>query len=509
MNVKESFKNSISSFIGYIVAVVIGFIAQAIFIKILGTEYLGLNGLFTNIISMLGIVELGVGSAIIYNLYKPMEKGDKETVKSLMAFYKKAYNVIAVVVLFIGLILIPFLPSIIDYSKVTININITLVYVLFLIDIVCSYLLSYKRSILYADEKSYIINLLHMTYLIALNFVQLFFLYLTKNYYLYLIIKIIMRILENVAITSIVDKHYSYVNEEAESLDKKISDDILKKIKALFFHKIGGFIISGTDNIVISKYLGLMAVGLYANYYLVISSLNSLFGQVINALTPSIGHMLVKEDKEKSYNVFKKIRFLNFWIATFSGVGLLIVMDPFIKIWLGEKYLLNKLVLYVLVFNYYQKMMRYTYSDFKEAAGIYYEDRFVPLVESTMNIVFSIIFVKIMGLPGVFLGTIISGLALWCYSYPKYVYKKLFNRNYFNYFIETISYIILFILIAFISNYITNKIIVTSNFLQVIINILIALIIPNIIIIVLFNKTENFKYFENLFKKGLKKFKKA
>ena len=191
MRTKNSIKNVIAAMLSNIITIVIGLIAQAVFIKILGIEYLGLNGLFTNIISMLGIVELGLGNAIIFNLYKPLALNDTETIKSLMKFYKKSYILIASVVLIIGLVIIPFLPLLIE--KVTVNINIVGIYLLFLIDIVCSYLLSYKRSIFYADQKNYYVSIIHIGYTILLNLSQLVILFFTKNYYLYLAIKIIIR----------------------------------------------------------------------------------------------------------------------------------------------------------------------------------------------------------------------------------------------------------------------------------------------------------------------------
>lgn len=497
MRKKNSFKNMITSLIANIISIIIGFIAQVVFIKTLGTEYLGINGLFTNIISMLGIVELGVGSAIIYNLYQPIEKKDKETIKSLMNFYQRAYHIIAIIVFILGVILIPFLGFFI--GEVNVDINLQLVYLLFILDIVCSYLLSYKRSILYANQKNYIVNIVHMLYLLVLNVVQLFILYFTRNYYLYLVAKIVLRILENVVITLIVNKKYKYLREnKKQKLDKEIEKDIYKKVKALFFHKIAGYVISGTDNIMISKFLGITMVGLYSNYYLIINSIQTLFGQAITALTPSVGSLLVTESKEKVYDVFKKVRFVNFWIACFTATAILVIVQPFIKIWVGSRYLLNNMVLYVLVFNFYMTMMRYSYMTFKEAGGIFYEDRFVPLIESILNIVFSCLLVNVFGLSGVFMGTIISGLALWCYSYPKYVYKNLFDRQYKDYIKETIGYIFLFILIAGFSYFISFFFIVQSNVLQVIVNIFISILIPNLLILLMFYKTEQFNYFKNL-----------
>ena len=505
--VESSIKNSICAMASNITAILIGIIAQIFFIKILGIEYLGLNGLFTNIISMLGIIELGMGSAIIYNLYRPMATGDSKTINSLMRFYKKAYNIITIIVLIIGLSITPFIDFFIE--KITIDINIYLVYVLFILDVVCSYILSYKRSILYADQRNYVINLVHMGYLVILNVFQLLFLMITKNYYIYLIVKIVMRLLENIVITVIVNANYKYLNvKNADPLDKEIENDIFTKIKALFFHKMGTFIVTGTDNIIISKFLGLAIVGLYYNYYLIINAVNVLFGQAITAITPSVGHLLIEDNKEKNYNTFKKLRFINFWISTFTGTAILVIMQTFIQAWLGKQYLLPEIVLFVLVINFYQKMMRSSYITFKEAAGIYYEDRFVPIIESLLNIIISVVFVQIIGLAGVFIGTIVSGLLLWAFSYPKFVYKKLFERSYLNYAKETIGYILLFVGISFFTYLISMQITVSNIFVQLVMQAVIGLIIPNLIIILLFFRTENFKYLlelKNNFKQKIRK----
>ncbi|MCI9585765.1 MAG: oligosaccharide flippase family protein [Bacilli bacterium] len=500
MRTKNSIKNSLLSFLANLIAIIIGFIAQNFFITILGTEYLGINGLFTNIVTMLGIAELGIGTAIIYNLYKPLANNDTKTIKSLMQFYKKAYRIIALIIFLIGILIMPFLPLLIN--GLTIDININIIYFLFIFDIICYYLNAYKRSILYADQKNYIVNITHMIYLVLLNILQLGILYYTKDYYIYLIIKIIMRILENLVLSIIVNKKYNYLNDKnVNALDKNLEKDIIKKVKAIGIHKASGLLISGTDNIIISKFIGIITVGLYSNYYMIINAVQTLFGQAITALTPSVGNLLISESHKKRYDTFKKIRFANFWIACITSIALLIIITPFITIWLGDKFLLEQTVLIVLVFNFFQNMMKYSYICFKDAAGIYYEDRFIPIIESLLNIILSIIFVKIFGLVGVFLGTIISGLIIWCYSYPKYIYKNLFNRTYLSYAKETLGYILLFIITCIIT-YLFSSIFGFNNiYITLIINILICLTIPNIILFITFHKTDNFKYYITKIKK--------
>lgn len=502
---KSSFKNMITAVSSNVLTIIVGLVAQAVFIKILGSEYLGLNGLFSNVISMLGIVELGMGSAIIYNMYKPIAEEDHEKINSLMQFYKKSYRIITLIISIIGIMIIPFIKYIVDIESVTVGINVYLVYILFLLETICSYILSYKRSMLYADQKEYITNIIHMGYTILVNTMQLTFLYFTHDYYLYLIIKVMMRLVENIVISSYVNRRYSYLlDNNVTKLDSKTEKDIFQKIRALFFHKIGTFIVSGTDNIIISKYLGLVTVGLYSNYYMIINAVQTVINHIIQATRASVGNLLVTESKTKQFDIFNKIRFVNFWISCFSSICIFVIMDSFITIWIGYKFVLPTKVLLVLVINFFIVSSRSTYGAFKEAAGIFYEDRFVPIIESLLNIVLSIIFVKKFGLMGVFMGTIGSGLVLWCYSYPKYVYNKLFGRKISDYMKETIYYFIIFILIAGFTYSLAILISFDNVYLQFISNVLIALIVPNVIMLLLFSKDENFKYFINMLK-GLKK----
>lgn len=500
----NSIKNSISAITLNIVMMVIGFVSQAIFIKILGAEYLGLNGLFSNILTMLSIFDLGIGNAIVYKLYKPIAKKNIEKIKSLMKFYKKSYNIIAIIIFTVGLLIIPFLPFIV--GEVNIDINITYIYMLCLLSTVSSYVITYKRSLIYANQNNYIINIVHMFIILLLNIFQIILLYVTKNYYLFLIIKIAMQLLENIIINIIANKLYPYLKEKnVKKMSKNDEKAIFVKIKALIFHKIGTILVQGTDNIIISSIFGVITVGLYSNYYMIINAINVLAANIISSAIASIGNLLVTESKEKVFNIFRKVRFLNFWLATYTSISLLLIIQPFIVIWVGKEYLLSVPVLIVLIFNYYQKLMRRTYGAFKDAGGIWVEDRYIPIIESMLNIVLSIIFAKLFGLAGVFIGTIASGLILWCYSYPKFVYKKLFNRSYKDYAKETLGYILLFIVISIITFIVSLCLKVNNNWLQVIVNTILCLILPNLLLYLLFRKNDNFMYYENLIKKIVKK----
>lgn len=503
MRTTKSLKNMVLAIISNIITIFVGFVMQTVFIKTLGTEYLGVDKLFLNIISMLSIVDLGLGTAIIYNMYEPVESNNIKKIKSIMQFYKKAYRVITLLVGIIGIALIPFLGLIVN--DVTINENITIIYILFLLDMICSYIMSYKRSIFYADQKNYVIIISRICYLTIMNSLLLVVLLTIKNYYLYLIIKVIMRLFENIAISMIADRKYPYLKDkDIVPLENDIKDDIFLKIKGLLFHKIGSFLVLGTDNIIISGFLGVVQVGYYSNYRIIINSVLETINQGFSAITSSIGNLLIKDNREKSFNIYKKIDFLNFWISSFCTICIFIIIESFIRVWLGEEFILSKLVLVVLVLNFYLSSIRSPMNSFKEAAGIFHEDRFIPIVESIINIVASIVFLKYFGLAGVFMGTILSGLVLHLYSYPKFVYKNLFNKSYLDYLKRFIEKLLIMIITLGITYCVSGLFVVENYVVQLIINIVVCLIVPNVIYWFIFYRSEEFEYLKKLFFKQLK-----
>lgn len=496
----NSIKNTSASIISNAITILLGFFVQTVFIKTLGKEYLGINSLFSNIVSMLSVAELGIGSAIIYNLYEPIANGNKEKIKSLMQFYKRTYHIIAIVVFMIGILIIPFLNKIIGKTTIEYK-EILIIYLLFISDATISYLLSYKRSIFYASQKNYYVLLIHIFSITLTDILQIILLLKTKNYYIFLIVKNIFRLLENIIITFLANRKYVYINEKCQKLDNDTKNDIVKKVKALFFHKIGTFVVSGTDNILISIYFGVGIVGLYSNYRLILSAIVTLIGQCFSNLNASIGNLLIENNKEKNYAIYRKINFLNFWISSFSSIAILCLMEDFIKIWVGTEYLLPFSVLVALCINNYWQTMRGTIAAFKEAAGIYYEDRFVPLIESLVNIIFSIIYIYIAGIAGVFIGTIISNFVLYLYSYPKLVYSKIFNKRYRDYMYEIFKYFFIALVTGFITYFIVKGVVINNEILKFLIDIIICLIIPNVIYVIIFNKTEEYEYFKKLLKK--------
>ena len=501
---KNSIINLACSLGGQILGLLANFISRIFFIKILGSEYLGLNGLFTNVLTLLSLSELGIGTAITYSLYKPLADKDEEKCKMLMQLYKKIYTIIGIVIFILGVVLIPVLPYLINDMPDNIN-NINLIYMLFVLNTAVSYLCSYKRNLIIADQKIYITNLYHYAFYILLNIVQIIYLVITKEYIGFLVLQVLSTFLENVFISKKADKMYPYLKEKDKiPLDKKTKKELVTNTKALMLHKVGGVVVNSTDNILISAFVGLKAVGLYSNYYVVIAALNLVYTQIYSSLTASVGNLCTGKDTEKEYNVFKKINFLTFWIYCFSAICLVTLFNPFITIWLGKDYLFGIGVVLVLAVNFYITGMRKSVLTFKEATGLFKNDQYKCIVEALINLVASIALALKFGVVGIFIGTLISSITA-CVGVEAYVlFKNEFKKSTKYYFKDYFKYLLITIILGLITYFTCN--LVTGNiYLVFIIKTLICLSIPNLILLVLFRKTEEFNYFKDLIFSKLKK----
>lgn len=505
MRMKNSIKNSIFSMMCVAVTIVVGLFAQSIFLRVLGTEYNGIKSLCSNILSVLGVAELGFGSAIVFGLYRPIAENNKKEIKAYLRFYKNVYTAIAFVILAMGLIILPFVPVLV--GEVSVDVNVYIVFFLFLLDTFFSYLLTYKRSMLYADQRNYVLNVINIIFVVVLNVAEMMILLFTGSFYLYLCCKFAFTVLENLAIHQIVNNNYSYLKNlgDSERLSDEKRNEIISKVKGLFFHKIGIFVINGTDNIVISLTdgLGITYVGLYSNYNLILTYVNRLFGNMYSAMTASVGNLLVDGDRDKARGIYKSMLLMNSWIYGFCTISIYLLMGDFIQIWIGREYLLSDFVLLVLAINFYIQGMRKTSITFKEAAGIYYEDRFVPILESILNLVTSIILANVVGLAGVFIGTIISASLLYFYSYPKFVYKKVLGGDYGEFAWTHLKHLFFFICIFLVLKYILIWIEAGNLWTNFILKGIFVFLMTNILYLSIYWKDKDFQYFKEYFRKVL------
>ena len=504
MRTEKALKNAISSLASYIVLALLGFIIQRVLKDSMGAEYLGISGLFTNIISSLSVIELGFGSAIIVNMYRPVAENNTDEIIALLQFYKKVYAIIAGVVFFAGMCILPFVDIII--GETTVPIPTKSIFLLYLVDVVASYLLTYKRSILYANQKSYYITWIHMVVVIITNIMQIVFLITTKNYFIYLAISIVLRFIENIVINCIIDKIYPYVNQKGSHLlSQKIKDDIKKKVFGLVFHKTASFVVFGTDNIIISMVpgLGIIMVGIYSSYSMITTKLTALIDSIFSSITAGVGNLLIEENQEKSYNMFKNFQFINTWIYVFFSISFYYISFPFIELWMGKEFVMDEATVLVIAINLFVGGLRASFGTFKNAAGIFYEDRYIPLFEALINIIVSIPLALVLGLKGVLIGTICSNMLLYLYSYRKFVYGLIFGKGAYVYFKDLLKCIFVYIIVFSLTACVMYFIHFESAWIQLIIVALICLVVPNMIIILLYHGTDEFAFFKSLFNKFL------
>jgi O-antigen/teichoic acid export membrane protein len=491
MRTRNSVKNISVAIFGQIFGILITFIARIVFVKTLPTEYLGINGLFTNILSILSLADLGISSAIVFSLYKPLADKDETKIKALMRFYSKAYKIVGVIVLLLGLLIYPFLDFIIK-DKQEIN-NIGIFYLLFLANSVISYFYAYKRTIIIADQKNYIATIYRYSCFFILNIVQIILLLLTKNFLFFLLAQITFTLVENVLVSKRADKLYPFIKNNHEKLDKETKGVILKNIWALSYHRVGGILVSSTDNIIISSMVGLYYVGLYSNYILITMAVSMVIGQIFASLASSVGNLNAVESKAKSFSIFNTIQFVNFWMLYFSSICLIVLLNPFISIWIGREYLLDFSTVLFIVINFFVTGMRKTVLIFKDSFGLFWHDRYKSIIEAIINLIASLILAKQFGMVGVLIGTFISTMTTCFWVEPYVLYKHGFNKRIKEYFINYSINIIIATTVGVLT-YITSQYFFNEyNLVNFIGKLAICIIIPNVIFILLYYRNNEFK----------------
>ena len=499
MRTKNSIKNISVGIFTQVIMTVLGFISRKVFLDNLDVTYLGLNGLLTNVLSMLGLLEAGIGSSIVYSLYRPLAENDEYKVTALMQLYKKSYKILAIIVCIISLALYPLIIE--AMSNSTSISNMSIVYMVFVAKNILSYLYSYKWCIINADQKSYIIGKRNLIFNIITTVMKIIILSLTKNYILFLLVDVFIMIIQNISNGYVVDKLYPYISSKEDcKIDEKTYSDIIKNVKALFLHKIGGFCVFGTDNLLISWFINVGTVGIYSNYTMIIGQLINLVSPIINGIGNSVGNLLVTEGSEKNYEVFRISYLVNFWIYSFVVIFLYNLLNPFIIWWLGEQYLLDLPTLVVILINCYISGMRCSIEIFKTKAGIFTQDKYAPLIEAILNLSTSIILVKYLGLAGIFLGTTISTMCIVFWNMPRLVYKNVFRKPLLEYFKIYSIYVILTLVTGYITTLVCTSLVLGTTFISLVMRGIICVSIPNIVYIIVFYKTKEFQEILNIVK---------
>lgn len=441
--------------------ILLSFVSRTVFIKILGAEYLGINGLFTNILTILSFAELGVGSAIIFNMYRPIAEGDKAKLRSLMRLYQKAYIAIGCFILVMGILLLPCINFFIA-EKPNIPENLSIIYVLFLINAASSYFFLYKRSIITADQRDYIAVVIEQIVTFIRTIVQILILVLFRKYILYLVIQVIGTIVSNALIANKADRLYPFLKEKADPLSSGEKKQIFTNIKALVIYRLGSVVLNGTDNLIISSMLGVIPVGLTSNYLLITTTFNSLLVKIKDAFVASIGNLNATENSEKSYNIFKKLLMLCFWLYGLCAVGIILLGSDFIELWIGNDYILPEIVVVSIALSFYESGVHFAAYTYRTTLGYFVEGRFAPLCAAILNIVLSVLLCKLCGLSGIFFATVISRSLTFGIIDPYLIYSKSFHKPLIEYYKQYGGYLILHVIITLICKVSINLVAITG-----------------------------------------------
>ncbi|MGL5352212.1 MAG: lipopolysaccharide biosynthesis protein [Clostridium sp.] len=502
MRTKNAIKNIGMSLFSQIVILILGFVSRKVFIDNLGAEYLGVNGLLTNVLSMMVLIEGGIGISIVYNLYKPLAENNKDEIIALVQLYKKAYKILALIMLIISCGLYPLLGFIMKSDEPIKGMFI--VYVIFVAKNIISYVNAYKWALINADQKGYVLARSNLIFQIITTISKIMILIVTKSYIVFLLIEVTIFILQNITNTIIVYKRYPYLREKTKySIDGNTKENINKNVRAMFLHNIGGYLVFSTDNILISTFISVKAVGLYSNYTMIIGQLAGLLSHIIDGIGAGVGNLIAIEGEEKTYSIFQISYFVSFWIYSFSTIFLYVLLQPFINWWIGDGYLLDEFTFIIILVNFYLNGMRGPIATFKNKGGMFVQDKYVPLIEGLINLIGALILIKYLGLVGVFLGTTISTLVTVFWNQPRIVYKNLFKVSVKSYFIKYTIYILITIFTGTITVVVCNLLIRGDSFASLIGRGIICVSIINLIYILIFFKTKEFKAILNLLQNNL------
>lgn len=498
---KNSALNFASGFLGRMLAILLNFAVRTIFIYCLNEAYLSVNGLYSNILTVLSLAELGFGSAMVYRMYAPVAVKDYQKAAALLQFYKKIYIIIGVVIFFLGLCVIPFMDYIIK-DKPDIS-GLTLYYILFLVNTSISYWFSsYKASVLYADQKEYIKTNVQNTMAILQSGLQIVLLLLFRKYLLYLLIQLAGNIFLNLYVAHLVDKRYPEIQTyQGASLSAEERVQIRKDTEALVLSRFGHVALNGTDNIIISAVVGVLWVGRLSNYTLICDSVTSVLCQITAAITGSLGNFFATEDKHAGYALFKKVEFLNFWLYGFSFIALVTLLDPFVQIWAGERFVLGLPISVAIAINFFVAGYMNTLWVFRSTIGLFKQGKFRPILVAILNIILSIFLGKLWGVFGVLFATFLSRAAISLWYDPLILHRYGFEVSCKPFFARYFRRVLL--LTAILIVMLTIRYVVLSSATTVLrfaVMTIVTAIVPNAIFWLAYHRCEEYAYFRSIVK---------
>lgn len=503
MRTKLFIKNSIVILVTKVLCYLAEFVARTVLIRTLPMEYVGVTGLFSNILTVLSLSELGFGTVLVYSMYAPIAQNDEEKLLALTNFYKKVFRIIAMLVGIIGAAVTPFLPYIIKDSP---NVpGLSLFYLLYLANTVLSYTFTYRQSLFLADQKMYITNFYSNLLHIARTATQVILLVTFHSFTLYLLVQLPFTLYTNLLLSYKAKKAYPFLNTEKHpSLSSDEKKSIFKNVYAMFYHRLGYTIANSTDNLLISFFLGLTAVSQNSCYTLLVTFLKSVINPLFSSLNSGVGNYYATKTREETCSLFHLLYFAGFWFYTFCTISFFLLVNPFISFVWGDTFLFPLPVTLLIAANFYVSGVRMITVTFKEALGILYQDRYRPVIESLLNLLLSIFLVQFWGISGIFLGTLISMLSTSLWIEVHVLFRYGFQRSAKSFWLRNIKYLAAGIS-SFILTFLCSLFFDLPPLALMGTRILLCLIIPNLFFLFLFHRSPEFCSLINIIKDTIRK----
>lgn len=502
---KNAVRNIIWGVIEKITSLLIPFLCRTVFIKILGAEYLGLGSLFTSVLSVLSISELGFGTAIVFSMYKPIAEDDNDTLCALLNTYRKIYKIVGTVILVVGLIIMPFIKFLVK-GDCPPDVNIYILYFIFLANTVLSYFLyAYKTALFSAYQRSDLASKRNVVINIIANILQIAVLIAFKNYYCYIIIMPCMTIVTNIVNAVLAKKMFPQVICRGQ-ISAEMKQGIKKRITGLLSFKIYGIIFTSVDTLVISSFLGLTSLAIYSNYYYIQTAIIAFISIFTTSITAGIGNKMITNSVEDNYKDFKRCTFLNAWICGWCAVCLLCLYQPFMKLWVGEKLMFDFPTMVLMVIYFFVPRVSTMTFTYREAAGLWYEDRFRPLIAAVVNLGLNIWWVHYIGMYGIILSTLFCTVFINTPWGSYILFKNYFKKSLREYFGQLFYHWVVTIL-AGIATFWICSFLPDKGWIILFVKAFICCVVPNIIFFIFYSKMKEFKYAQKFAKQILNKVK--
>lgn len=489
MRLKNIFRNSFFSLISQFALILIGFVSQRVMNLTMGEELVGMNSVISNIVAILSVSELGIASAIVFHLYKALAEQDELKIASLMNLYRKAYYIFATAIMGMGLCIMPFVHLFLKDNTFSIS-YIRLIYFLWLTRTALSYLLSYKRSILIADQKEYIVSIVTL-FINILNYsLVIVILELWQNYQLALFLNIIVETVLNLWIIQYVNRKYPFLKQHRKApLEKNMTKTIFGEIKNIFISRLSSKLLVSTDNLIISSFISVTITGRYANYSLITGSVCNIMLALSNAIQPSVGNLFTEKNQEKNYQVLRQLTFAFFLLASFCAAGLMSLMSIFVTdFWLKKSYQLSTGVIVCCVVNCYLFIIGLPASMMMTVSGMFDKERNISIFYATVNLVISLLLVKPFGIIGVLLGTSASYLVQIIFRIRTFFRNYLYKNNK-RYILDILQYTILSCAETAAAFVLVNHFYQEKSLLSFFWSILLCVLLPTILNVLLFWKS--------------------